>query len=159
VILSACESGAAEIRIDEGVISLRRAFRIARAGTVLASNWHVSDKATDELMTTFMTRSRSGEQELPRGRRRNYTCCILKTFRIRIFGPLSRWPGNGTSVIPCPKWVAPEAGCDYGQATGLSIVAGAAIGSSLLPQKIPAYPRKNPDLMWHELCFNTSVTD
>jgi CHAT domain len=34
------------VQIGEGVMSLRRAFRIAGAQTVLASHWKVSDKAT-----------------------------------------------------------------------------------------------------------------
>ena len=61
VILSACDSGAGEVKIGEGVMSLRRAFRIAGAQTVLASHWKVSDKATERLMTEFMRRWRSGE--------------------------------------------------------------------------------------------------
>jgi len=61
VILSACNSGAGEVRIGEGVTSLRRAFRIAGAQTVLASHWRVSDKATGLLMTEFMRRWQSGE--------------------------------------------------------------------------------------------------
>ena len=61
VILSACESGAGEVKIGEGVMSLRRAFRIAGAETVLASHWKVSDKATSQLMTEFMRRWRGGE--------------------------------------------------------------------------------------------------
>ena len=51
VILSACDSGTGEMKIGEGVMSLRRAFRIAGAETVLASHWKVSDKATSQLMT------------------------------------------------------------------------------------------------------------
>ena len=65
VILSACDSGTGEVKIGEGVISLRRAFRIAGAETVLASHWKVSDKATSRLMTEFMRRWRAGE---PRAR-------------------------------------------------------------------------------------------
>jgi CHAT domain-containing protein len=61
VILSACDSGTGEVKIGEGVMSLRRAFRIAGAETVLASHWKVSDKATSQLMTEFMRRWRSGE--------------------------------------------------------------------------------------------------
>jgi hypothetical protein len=34
---------------------LRRAFRIAGAQTVLASHWKVSDKATSQLMTEFIS--------------------------------------------------------------------------------------------------------
>jgi len=61
VILSACDSGSGEVRIGEGVMSLRRAFRIAGAESVLASHWKVSDKATTQLMREFMRRWRSGE--------------------------------------------------------------------------------------------------
>jgi CHAT domain-containing protein len=61
VILSACDSGSGEVMNGEGVMSLRRAFRIAGAETVLASHWKVSDKATSQLMTEFMRRWRAGE--------------------------------------------------------------------------------------------------
>ncbi len=61
VILSACDSGSGDVKIGEGVMSLRRAFRIAGAETVLASHWSVSDKATSQLMTEFMRRWRAGE--------------------------------------------------------------------------------------------------
>jgi CHAT domain-containing protein len=61
VILSVCESGTGEVKIGEGVMSLRRAFRIAGAETVLASHWNVSDKATSPLMTEFMRRWSAGE--------------------------------------------------------------------------------------------------
>ena len=61
VILSACDSGAGEVKIGEGVMSLSLAFRIAGAETVLASHWKVSDKATSLLMTEFMRRWRAGE--------------------------------------------------------------------------------------------------
>ena len=64
VILSACDSGAGEVKIGEGLMSLRRAFLIAGAQTVLASHWDISDKATQRLMTEFMRRWQSGE---PRG--------------------------------------------------------------------------------------------
>ena len=50
-----------EVQIGEGVMSLRRAFRIAGAQTVLASHWKVSDKATSQLMTEFIRRGHSGE--------------------------------------------------------------------------------------------------
>jgi CHAT domain-containing protein len=61
VILSACDSGTGEEKIGEGVMSLRRAFLIAGAQTVLASYWDISDKATRQLMTEFMRRWQNGE--------------------------------------------------------------------------------------------------
>jgi CHAT domain-containing protein len=59
VTLSACDSDSGEVKIGEGVMSLRRAFRIAGAETVLASHWKVNDKATNELMTEFVRRWRA----------------------------------------------------------------------------------------------------
>lgn len=61
VILSACDSGTGEVKTGEGVMSLRRAFRIAGAESVLASHWKVDDEATQLLMTEFMRRWRAGE--------------------------------------------------------------------------------------------------
>ena len=61
VILSACDSGTGEVTIGEGVMSLRRAFRIAGAESVLASHWPVSDRATGRLMKEFMRRWSTGE--------------------------------------------------------------------------------------------------
>ena len=64
VILSACDTGSGDVKIGEGVMSLRRAFTIAGAETVLASHWKVNDEATSLLMTEFMRRWQAGE---PRG--------------------------------------------------------------------------------------------
>ena len=64
VILSACDSGSGDVKIGEGVMSLRRAFTIAGAETVLASHWKVNDAATSTLMTEFMRRWQAGT---PRG--------------------------------------------------------------------------------------------
>ena len=61
VILSACDSGTGEVKIGEGMMSLRRAFLIAGAQTVLASHWNINDNATSQLMTEFMRRWRAGE--------------------------------------------------------------------------------------------------
>jgi CHAT domain-containing protein len=43
------------------MMSLRRAFLIAGAQTVLASHWNINDHATSQLMTEFMRRWRAGE--------------------------------------------------------------------------------------------------
>ncbi len=61
VILSACQTGAGDVRIGEGVMSLRRAFMIAGAESVLASHWEVSDEATGRLMAEFMRHWRAGK--------------------------------------------------------------------------------------------------
>lgn len=61
VILSACQTGASDVRIGEGVMSLRRAFTIAGAQSVLASHWRVSDEATNRLITEFLRHWRAGK--------------------------------------------------------------------------------------------------
>jgi CHAT domain-containing protein len=50
VVLSACHSGLAEAWSREGTLGMRRAFDLAGARTVIASQWAVEDKATREWM-------------------------------------------------------------------------------------------------------------
>ena len=80
VILSACDSSSGEVKNGEGVMSLRRAFRIAGAETVLASHWKVSDKATSALMTEFIRRWRAGEQRADAWREAQLTLLRSKDF-------------------------------------------------------------------------------
>jgi CHAT domain-containing protein len=80
VILSACDSGTGEVKIGEGMMSLRRAFRIAGAQTVLASHWSISDKATSQLITEFMRHWQAGEPRAQACREAQLSLLHSKTF-------------------------------------------------------------------------------
>lgn len=59
VVLSACHSGLSEAWTREGTLGMRRAFRLAGARSVIASQWAVDDVATGAWMQALY-RARSG---------------------------------------------------------------------------------------------------
>jgi CHAT domain-containing protein len=52
-VLSACETALGSERAGNGLMSLRRAFEVAGAKTVISSLWKVDDRASATLMRTF----------------------------------------------------------------------------------------------------------
>ncbi|HEX9794992.1 MAG TPA: CHAT domain-containing tetratricopeptide repeat protein, partial [Planctomycetota bacterium] len=53
VVLSACETGLGRAQAGEGMLGLRRSFRMAGARTVISSLWEVRDAETGKLMQAY----------------------------------------------------------------------------------------------------------
>ncbi|HXS81021.1 MAG TPA: CHAT domain-containing tetratricopeptide repeat protein [Gammaproteobacteria bacterium] len=53
VVLSGCDTGIGQIEVDEGILGLRRAFRIAGAGTLVMSLWPVEDRSAETFMAAL----------------------------------------------------------------------------------------------------------
>jgi CHAT domain-containing protein len=60
VTLSACETGVGKVKNGEGVYGLRRAFFLAGTETLVMSLWEVSDRVTDEMMSSYYSGLRQG---------------------------------------------------------------------------------------------------
>ncbi|HOY06839.1 MAG TPA: CHAT domain-containing protein [Saprospiraceae bacterium] len=60
ITLSACETGAGEMRRGEGIISLARAFILAGSKSIVTSLWAVNDASTQKLMVTFYANLKKG---------------------------------------------------------------------------------------------------
>ena len=64
VVISACTVAGGKLSASEGLLGLTRAFAVAGAGAVLASQWAVADEATADLMTCFYEHIAAGEQPI-----------------------------------------------------------------------------------------------
>ena len=87
VVLSACETGLGDIKGNEGVYGLQRAFKIAGAKYLIMSLWQVPDRETMEFMTTFYKNWLESNMTIPDAFRKTQ-----REMRDRFINPYS-WAG------------------------------------------------------------------
>jgi CHAT domain-containing protein/tetratricopeptide (TPR) repeat protein len=87
VVLSACETGLGDIKGNEGVYGLQRAFKVAGAKYLIMSLWQVPDRETMEFMTTFYRNWLEEKLTMPDAFRKTQ-----REMRDRFYNPYS-WAG------------------------------------------------------------------
>jgi CHAT domain-containing protein len=60
-VLSACNTGAGQLRRGEGVMSVSRAFRLAGCPNIVMSLWQANDRSTAAIVTSFFEKIEKGE--------------------------------------------------------------------------------------------------
>lgn len=60
IVLSACETGVGAKVVGEGLVGLTRAFQVAGARSVVATQWKVADRSTASAMVAFHRNLRAG---------------------------------------------------------------------------------------------------
>ncbi len=86
-VLSACETGVGEVTASEGVLGLRRAFRLAGTRTLIMSLWPVEDAAAQAWMAEFYDAYLHGRGDVAHAVR----AASLKLLRVGRSGPPSSW--------------------------------------------------------------------
>ncbi|MBK9109546.1 MAG: CHAT domain-containing protein [Saprospiraceae bacterium] len=87
VVLSACETGLGDIKGNEGVYGLQRAFKIAGAKYLIMSLWQVPDRETKEFMVSFYKNWLTKKKSIPEAFR-----MTQKEMRERFINPYA-WAG------------------------------------------------------------------
>ena len=75
VVLSACQTGEGLKVPGEGLVGLTRAFQVAGAASVVATQWSVADRSTETAMVAFHERLRRGRTQGCRTARRDAEAC------------------------------------------------------------------------------------
>jgi CHAT domain-containing protein/Tfp pilus assembly protein PilF len=81
VVLSGCDTGIGQIQVDEGVLGLRRAFRIAGADTLVMSLWPVEDQSAESFMTSLYAARLQGRLSTAAAMRHAYRVALAETRR------------------------------------------------------------------------------
>jgi CHAT domain-containing protein len=76
VVLSACETGLADLASGDEMVGLVRAFLVAGAARVVASLWPVDDEVTVEFMSHFYAAMKQGQSP----------ACALRVAQIALMG-------------------------------------------------------------------------
>jgi CHAT domain-containing protein/tetratricopeptide (TPR) repeat protein len=99
-VLSACESGLGKSTSGQGVLGLRRAFRIAGAASVIMSLWPVEDEAARRWMTELY-RAHLLENQ---GTAESVRSASLQALQKRRKAGLSTHPYYWAGFIACGDW-------------------------------------------------------
>lgn len=63
IVLSACKTDVGDLKIGEGVFSIKRGFFKAGARSVISTLWNVNEKANMEIITSFYKELASGKKK------------------------------------------------------------------------------------------------
>jgi CHAT domain-containing protein len=83
VVLSGCDTGIGQIEVDEGILGLRRAFRVAGAGTLIMSLWLVEDRSAETFMAELYEARLDAGRSTSAAMRAAYRAALGETRRER----------------------------------------------------------------------------
>ncbi|HET6628392.1 MAG TPA: CHAT domain-containing tetratricopeptide repeat protein [Woeseiaceae bacterium] len=81
VVLSGCDTGVGPIQVDEGILGLRRAVRVAGAGTLVMSLWPVEDRSAEIFMTALYEARLNGGRSTAEAMREAYRAALAAARR------------------------------------------------------------------------------
>ena len=83
VVLSGCDTGVGPIHVDEGILGLTRALRVAGAGTLVMSLWPVEDRSAETFMTALYEARLNGGHSTASAMREAYRAALAAARRDR----------------------------------------------------------------------------
>jgi CHAT domain-containing protein len=81
VVLSGCDTGIGQIEVDEGILGLRRAFRVAGAATLVMSLWSVEDRSAETFMAGLYEARLGGGESTVSAMRAGYRAALAAARR------------------------------------------------------------------------------